>query len=140
MTTWSYDTAQPPGPPNSCTPAMAPSPLAWLLHLAAFFHLSPLLAGEWVRTLPGEEREDMLGCKLYLPGENRPSVSPSHPSGYWVGNRGDISEGSVEGTRCLGRRVKAGRNLSRLLADEQELVLPTEVNYNLYKPWHGARG
>ncbi|XP_034378894.1 fractalkine isoform X1 [Arvicanthis niloticus] len=25
---------------------MAPSPLAWLLHLAAFFHLSPLLAGQ----------------------------------------------------------------------------------------------
>lgn len=43
------------------------------------------------------------------------------------------------GTRCLGRRVRAGRNLSRLLADEQELVLPTEVSYNLYKPWPGAR-
>lgn len=35
--------------------------------------------------------------------------------------------------------MRAGRNLSRLLADGQELVLPTEVNYNLYKPWH-ARG
>lgn len=42
-------------------------------------------------------------------------------------------------TRCAGRRMRAGRNLSRLLADGQELVLPTEVNYNLYKPWH-ARG
>lgn len=41
--------------------------------------------------------------------------------------------------RGLWRRVKAGRNLSRLLADEQELVLPTEVNYNLYKAWPGAK-
>lgn len=46
VTSGSCDTAQPPGPPNSCTPAMAPSPLAWLLSLAAFFHLFTQLAGE----------------------------------------------------------------------------------------------
>lgn len=40
---------------------------------------------------------------------------------------------------CVGRRARAEGNLSRLLADGQEVVLPTEVNYNLYKLWPGAR-
>nr|BAA92752.1 unnamed protein product [Mus musculus] len=38
---------------------MAPSPLAWLLRLAAFFHLCTLLPGEWVPTLPRGERKGM---------------------------------------------------------------------------------
>lgn len=43
------------------------------------------------------------------------------------------------GRRCVWRKGRTGRNLSRLLADGQEVVLPTEVNYYLYKLWPGAR-
>lgn len=64
---------------------MAPSQLAWLLRLAAFFHLCTLLAGEWVPTLPGEERKGMLGCRLHFPGENRPLLVPVIPVATGLG-------------------------------------------------------
>lgn len=64
------------GPPDSCTPAMASSLLAWLLCLAVFFDLCTLLTGEWLLTLPEKEGRGVLGCRLQLPGgEIRPCRS-----------------------------------------------------------------
>lgn len=78
-------------------------------------------------------REGYVGVKTASPwGKIGPLLVPVIPVAPGVG----VGETPRRG---LWRRVKAGRNLSRLLADEQELVLPTEVNYNLYKAWPGAK-
>lgn len=113
-TTRSCNAAEPPNLPDSCTPAMAPSLLARLLHLAAFCHLCSLLAGEWVSTLPGKEGRGVLGCRLHFPGELGPRWP--RPSQWLLGQEwGRQLGGSVGGTRCVARS-EGWENLSRLLA------------------------
>lgn len=55
---------------------MAPSPLAWLLRLAAFFHLCTLLPGEWVPDPTSGRKEgyaDCISLGKIGPRESQPS-------------------------------------------------------------------
>lgn len=87
---------------------MVPSLLAWLLRLAAFYHLCTPLAGEWVWTLPGEEGRSVLGCRLHFSGGGR-GIGPSLVRSFqWL-------LGREWGHKVCGEESEGWEKLSSLL-------------------------